>query len=208
MELSSEYRRNRYPKDIVPKPCEKRDPNKNPLDTRKWNATESTINFNFSNLVKKIKKHLTEQFPGLTPEQASYKTKESLKSFTLNNQFFHYESIPNTLGGVRWFVLCPKCKKRSLKLYLPKAKDRESLYLCKDCHKLKPSSMLLGGRSKYKHITRPLKRIEQIKKKLLNKKTNIEEVDKLFKELDKIEKKLSESAEYRLWKFKKEHKRT
>lgn len=208
MELSSEYRRNRYPKDIAPKPCEKRDPNKNPLDTRKWNATESTINFNFSNLVKKIKKHLTEQFPGLTPEQASYKTKESLKSFTLNNQFFHYESIPNTLGGVRWFVLCPKCKKRSLKLYLPKAKDRESLYLCKDCHKLKPSSMLLGGRSKYKHITRPLKRIEQIKKKLLNKKTNIEEVDKLFKELDKIEKKLSESAEYRLWKFKKEHKRT
>jgi hypothetical protein len=138
----------------------------------------------------------------------NYKIKESLKLFSINNQYFEYGAIPNTLGGLRWFILCPKCGKKSLKLFLPKLEDREPLYLCKDCHKLKPNSMLLFNNKKYAHITRPLSRMEKIKKQLLRKKNmNPEELDKLFKEYDRIEQRLITSPEYRLWMFKKEHGR-
>jgi hypothetical protein len=211
MELSSEFRRRKYPKDIVPKNEVKRvrrvrTPQQ---DNRKWAPIESTISFNFNNLLKRVREHLEGQYPEATREQITYKIGDSLKTFSINNQVFNYEAVPNTLGGVRWFVLCPECSKKSLKLFLPKLPDREPLYLCKDCHRLKPSSMLLYNNKKYKHITRPLNRLDKIKKKLLcRKKLSTEEVEALFKEYDKIEEKLVNSPEYRLWKFKREHGRS
>jgi len=174
-------------------------------DTRKWIATESAVSFNFSKLVKKIKNHIKKVLPKASPEEVSEKIGENLKIFTINNQYFEYSNIPNELGGVRWFVLCPRCKKNSLKLFLPKVIDRDQLYLCKACHKLKPYSMLLGNRKKYKEITRPLKRLEYIKKKLLKKNLSIDEAENLMEEYEEIEKKLGNSKEYRLWKFKREH---
>ncbi len=220
MELSSEFRRKRYPKDITPKvkvrkpkiievPEEPEECAISEEDTRKWAAIESTVCFTFNNLLKKVKTFLKKQYPHASVDMINYQLKESLKLFSINNQFFEYDAIPNTLGGLRWFILCPKCGKKSLKLFLPKLDDREPLYLCKDCHKLKPNSMLLCNNKKYAHITRPLSRMEKIKKQLLRKKNmNPEELEKLFKEYDRIEQRLITSPEYRLWMFKKEHGRT
>jgi len=226
MELSNEFRRKKYSTGDVTIPIETANTKKannnaivdNPSktysthkiiygkeDTRRWIANESAVSFNFNKLVKKIKGHIKKRFPEASPQEITEKIGENLKIFTINNQFFEYSNIPNELGGVRWFVLCPQCKKKSLKLFLPKAIDREQLYLCKTCHKLKPSSMLLGNRKKYKEITRPLKRLEYIKKKLLKKSLSIDEAEKLMEEYEEIEKKLGNSKEYRLWKFKKEH---
>jgi hypothetical protein len=144
----------------------------------------------------------------IIPEEINIKIGLNLEIFTLNGQTFQYTSIPNKLGGVRWFVLCPKCGQRSLKLYFPKGLDREQLYLCKNCHMLKPSSLLLGNQKKYRNVAKPLKRLEQIKKKLLRKKLKAKEAEELLEEYDKIEKKLADSPEYRLWVFKREHGRS
>lgn len=223
MELSNDFRRKRYPKDIVPifKPVEEKKEEKEEVvkekpvrtitntDRRKWAATESSISFNFGNLLKKVKKHINEQFPNDTQEQILVRISESLKTFSINDQVFEYvyRAIPKTYGGVRWYVLCPKCKKHVLKLFLPRLRDREPLYLCKYCHKLKPSSLILGTSKRYKSVTRPLNRLEQIKKKLLHKKLKIEEAEALLKEYERIEQKLAESPEYKLWLFKNEHGR-
>lgn len=210
MELSNEFRRRNYPREIVPKvkvgsPIKPRGSCTNERDTRKWAAIESTICFTFNNLRKKLKQYLKKQYPKDSTEMINHKIKESLKLFSINNQVFEYDAIPNTLGGLRWFVLCPKCGRMSLKLFLPKLEDREPLYLCKDCHKLKPSSMLLCNSKKYAHITKPIARMEKIKKLLLKRKNMApEDVESLFREYDKIEQRLVTSPEYRLWMFKKD----
>jgi hypothetical protein len=174
-------------------------------DKRRWAATEATISFDFNNLVDKVKKHIKAHFSDSSPEEITQRIGINLKVFTINEQLFEYTSIPNKLGGVRWFVLCPKCGRKSQKLYLPKLSNREPLYLCRWCHKLKPSSLLFGNQKKYTEVARPLKRLERIKKRLLKKKLRTKEVAELLEEYDEIEKKLVDSPEYRLWKFKKEH---
>jgi|WetSurMetagenome_2_1015567.scaffolds.fasta_scaffold392899_2 hypothetical protein len=207
MELSNEYRRRNYPitpSDQVGSATATESVTK---DKRKWAATESCVSFNFNNLLKKVKQQIKAEYPKATNEEINERIGRSLLLFTINEQTFKYLAIPNTLGGLRWFVCCPKCGKRSLRLFLPKNKDREPLYLCKDCHKLKPTSLLSGGCKKYKRVTRPLKRLEVITKKLLRKKISASEAEKLLEEYDRIEKKLADSPEYRLWKFKKEHGR-
>lgn len=210
MDLSNDYRRRRYPVEIVADPTKVPTPEKVSRSKKarcKWAATESSVSFNFDNLVKKVKEHIKEQFPKLMPDDINIKIGLNLKIFSLNDQTFEYTSVPNNFGGVRWFVLCPKCGKKSHKLYLPKGKDREQRYLCRYCHKLKPSSLLLGKQKKYKNVAKPLKRLEQIKKKLLHKKIKAIEAEELLEEYDRIEKKLADSPEYRLWVFKKEHGR-
>jgi len=183
-------------------------PKKAGRSKRKWVATESSVSFNFNNLVKKVKDHLKEQYPDASAEEITLMTGKNLEVFMINDQLFKYTSTPNKLGGVRWYVICPKCKKRSLKLYLPKIAGRDPLYLCKMCHKLKPSSLLFGNRKRYKDVTRPLKKLEQVKRMLLKKKLKPKEVEDLLAEYARIEKKLADSPEYRLWKFKKEHGRS
>jgi hypothetical protein len=220
MELSNEYRRKRYPANIAVSPStddaakssEPRLPVKKPVrakttDKRRWASTEATISFDFNNLVEKVKKHIKDNFPELSSEEIIQRIGHNLQVFTINNQKFEYTNIPNKLGGVRWFVLCPKCGKKSQKLFLPKNRDREPLYLCRWCHKLKPSSLLLGKQKRYTEVAKPLKRLEYIKKRLLNKRLRTKEVEELLEEFACIEKKLADSPEYRLWKFKKEYGR-
>jgi hypothetical protein len=222
MELVNKYRKNKYntPKPsgvqkatqptqklIIPDPAIEPIPAQEGEDKRKWEATESAIAFNFCNLVKKIKAHIEEQYPRDTVENINKRIGRNLKFFTINEQYFHYTSIPNYLGGERWYVLCPKCGKKSLKLYLPKSLDRLPKYLCKECHRLKPSSLLLGNRRKYRVVTKPLKRLDIIKKKLLHQRLTPKEADELLEEYVDLENKLVSSPEYRLWKFKKEHGR-
>jgi hypothetical protein len=175
------------------------------VDSRKWLATESAICFNFCSLVKKIKTHVKKASPRGTPEEVDIKVTLNLEVFTLNNQKFKYESFPNGLGGLRWYILCPKCGKKSLKLFLSKAPDREPLYLCKECHRLKPRSLIYCNRDKYIKIERPLSKLERIKKKLLKRGLDPKEANSLLAEYESIEKKLIESREYKIYKFKKEH---
>jgi hypothetical protein len=210
MELSNEYRRKRYPKDIVAKPAIVKVSEKTPVkvkikDKRKWAATEATISFNFIAMVDKVKTHVKANFSESSPEEIITIIGNNLKAFTINDQIFEYINVPNNFGGVRWFVLCPKCGRKSQRLYLPKSRDREPIYLCRWCHKLKPTSLLLGNQKKYTDVAKPLKRLELIKKRLLQKKLRDEEILKLLGEYDQIEKKLADSPIYLLWKFKREH---
>jgi hypothetical protein len=206
MNLSNDYREKRYIANKIPRVVpEKLIYPKDPVDRRKYIATESAVAFNFLNLVKKIRAHLKELFPNASGDALTVKIGISLNEFTINNQLFKYTSLPNGFGGSRWYVLCPRCGKRSSKLYLPKARDREPLYLCNVCHKLKPSSLLLGNQKKYKEITKPLKRLESIKKRLLKKTLSTKVAGELLDEYTKLEKQLADTPEYKLWKFKKEH---
>lgn len=173
---------------------------------RKWEATEAAISFNFSALVRKIKNDILRENRGIPRDVLSEKIYENLKEFTLNEQTFEYTSVGKlSYGGARWYILCPKCKKPSNKLYLPKLPDREQLYLCQKCHMLKPSSLLYEGNKKYQIFTKPLKQLEKIRKKLLKRGITMTEAKQLLEEHEQIEKQLSNTPEYRLWKFHQEH---
>jgi len=175
-------------------------------DNVRYASTESTVCFTFSNFIKKVKEEVRKKFPDVFGEEYRKIVYKSLKDFTINDQIFDYISNPNYLGGVRWFVKCPDCSRPCLKLYLPnKHKNREQRYLCQHCHKLKNSSLLLGSTSKYKKILKPLKRLENIKKKLLKKNIHTIEAVPLLDEFQQIERELQNSPDYRLWKFQREH---
>jgi hypothetical protein len=200
------------------------------MNKTKFTPSESTTSFSFSELCLRIKKELKEKYhkltdeqikeiyPNITEEQLELKEytvpedvlhtmiSRSLKKFILNNQIFEYKSKRNHLGGYRWYVICPKCKKSCLKLFLPnKNKNKEQLYLCKDCHELKNSSSLLGATNKYKKVVKPLKQLEAIKIKLLKRNMNPDKARELLLEYEQIERELSASPEYRLWRFQREH---
>lgn len=192
--------------------------------------SESATSFCFSELCSKLKKEIKEKYakltdeqiisiyPSVTKEQLEAKEKmipeeilremmhKSLKKFTLNNQVFEYKSNKNHLGGYRWYVLCPKCKTTCLKLFLPnRYKEKEQLYLCKNCHELKNSSSLIGATNKYKMVIKPLKKLEVLKAKLLKKSIKQEKAKKLLLEYEQIERELSTNPEYKLWKFQRDH---
>jgi hypothetical protein len=197
--------------------------------SKKYKSSESTTSFVFSELFLNLKKDLKEKYSKLSdeqiksiypeateeqlknknliPEEILYKMMcISLKKFTLNDQTFEYSARKNYLGGYRWYVLCPKCKTKCLKLFLPnKYEEKEQLYLCKECHELKNSSLLEGSTKEYKKVLKPLKKLESIKIKLLKKNMRPEKAEELLLEYEKIERELAPSIEYRLWKFKQEH---
>ncbi|MBD3261257.1 MAG: hypothetical protein GF334_06165 [Candidatus Altiarchaeales archaeon] len=172
----------------------------------KYVSIESTTCFSFGNLVRKVKAEIRKKFPNAHDKEFEKLIYNSLRTFTLNGQEFDYEASPNHLGGVRWYVKCPKCGSPRLKLYLPsKYKDREQLYLCQACHKLKNHSLLLGTSKKYKKVIRPLIRLEKIRRILLRKSMTPEKAKPYLEEYERIEKDLAVSPEYRLWKFQREH---
>jgi hypothetical protein len=91
-------------------------------------------------------------------------------------------------------------------MYLPTGyKEKEQLYLCKLCHKLKNSSLILGDSKKYVKVYRPLRQLEKIKKLLLKRGMTPEKAQPFLEKYHKIESELAVSPEYRLWKFQKEH---
>ena len=173
---------------------------------RKYVSIESTTCFTFGNLMRKVKAEIRRKFTDSHGKDLEKLIYNSLRVFTMNGQVFDYESNPNHLGGVRWYVKCPKCGKRCLKLYLPsKYKDREQLYLCQDCHQLKNHSLLLGTSKKYKKVIKPLIRLEKIRRVLLRRHMTPEKAKPYLNEYERIEQDLAVSPEYRLWKFQKEH---
>jgi hypothetical protein len=174
---------------------------------RKYLAVESTASFSFGTLIQKIKSELRNRFPELSSEDEEFSRLmlKNLKAFKLSDQSFDYTKQNNYLGGVRWFVLCPDCHKKSIKLYLPKDTSRVQKYLCKRCHQLKNTSALLGPTVRYQKVIRPLKQLEKIRKLLLKKNMTPEKAKFLLDAYDRIEEELKSSSEYRLWKFQQEH---
>lgn len=176
------------------------------MDKRKWVSVESTTCFNFENLLTKIKKNLKDRLEGKNVFDFYKLVEDSLKTFNLNGQTFEYKRKANNFGGYRWFIICPKCKKPSLKLFLPsRHADREQRYLCKICHKLKNSSLLLGNTKKYKKVIKPLKKLEKLRAQLLKRGLTPERAKPILDEYEQIEKELASSPEYRLYKFQKEY---
>jgi len=172
----------------------------------KFVSVESTTCFSFSNLVKKVKKEIRKKFPDESGEEYEKLMLQSLRAFKINDQTFDYESINTNLGGIRWYVKCPKCGKPCIKLYLPSQyKNREQKYLCKTCHRLKNISLLIGPTKRYREVVRPLRQLEKIKKQLLGKNMTPERASPLLDEYERIERNLVTSPAYRLWKFQKEN---
>ena len=179
---------------------------KNVRDTRKWLSVESTTCFNFYNLLSKVKKNLQTRFPEIKGDPFIQLMYKSLKTFKLGEQIFEYSFLRNNLGGVKWYIKCPKCGRDSYKLYLPtKSNDREQSYLSMKCHKLKHASSILGNSKRYLKVVKPLKELEKIRAKLLKRNISNDKAKELLDEYERIEKELASSSEYRLWRFQKEH---
>ena len=169
-------------------------------------TVESCSQIKILDLQKSIKKKLATDYPDITSEQQQEITLNELKKFTVNGQTFEYSCQPSHLGGVRWFFLCPKCGHNAYKLVLPPPlSDRERLYLCKECHKLKNQSALMGQSTMYQMVTRPMKRLKQIEDKIAVGHLGRDRVKDLLDEYDRIEEELKSSPEYRLYMFKKNH---
>jgi hypothetical protein len=134
-------------------------------------------------------------------------TLKKLNEFTANNQSFEYEPIENYLGGYRWFFKCPKCKKRSTKLFLPpkELSLRTQKYYCKNCHKLKNQSALQGQNNIFRKVTRPLKRLKDIEDKIARGHLTKDKIQILLDEYEGIEDQLRNSPEYRLYTFRLKH---
>lgn len=170
--------------------------------TIKYEASESAKCFSFSNLIGKVKTELKEKHPGISNEILFGLVTKSLSTFKLNGQTFEYSSQDNYLGGNRWYIKCPMCGDKCLKLFLPdNLEGRQPLYACKECHKLKNTSAILGTTSKYLNVIKPLKRLEGLKKQLLKKTMKPWRAQELIEEYERIERSLESSPEYRHWKF-------
>lgn len=173
---------------------------------KRYGSVESTTCFSFDDLLKRVKKDIKEKYPDINNEEFHDLIYKSMKSFKLNNQTFDYMSKESNLGGKRWYVKCPECGKPCLKLYLPtQHKDREQIYKCQVCHRLKNMSVLLGASSKYKKVVKPMKQLERLRSQILKKSMTPAKAAPLLEEYERIEKELSSSPEYRLWKFQKKH---
>jgi len=169
-------------------------------------TVEKCTSININSLQKTIRKINRRDYPDSTVEEAYTHTQDELKKFSVNDQVFEYEALQNHLGGHRWFFLCPKCKSRASKLFLPpEGTNREPRYLCKACHKLKNQSALQGQNNMYRMVTKPLKRMKEIQNKIQRGHLKSSKVQELLKEHDDIEKNLKDSPEYKLYVFKKKH---
>ena len=174
---------------------------------RKWEAQETCVCFNFTNLLRNVRSEVQTRIDrGKEAERYREEIHSGLRAYEINNQQFTFSTIPNKLGGVRWFVHCPKCNCRTMRLYLPtKFPDREQQYLCSRCHHLMQTSLLKGKSKNYKTIIRPLKRMQKLKDILMNGRHTPAQAHPILEEYERLEKDLKDTPEYRLWKFKVEH---
>jgi hypothetical protein len=170
-------------------------------------TVESCTSICVNTLQKTIKRIIDRDYPEADQDEIYSYTLAELRKFTVNGQYFEYSAQSNYLGGHRWFFLCPKCKNRANKLFLPPAgsRNKESKYLCKICHKLKNQSALMGQNHMYRKVTRPLKRLKEIEDKIARGHLKTDKVQDLLNEYEQLEKQLKESPEFRLYSFKKKH---
>lgn len=170
-------------------------------------TVENCKSVNINTLQKTIKRNINRDYPESTQQEIYDLTFAELNKFHANDQNFKYEAIENYLGGFRWFFLCPKCDRRCTKLFLPPVEltIKVQKFYCKYCHKLKNQSALQGQNNMYRKVTKPLKRMKEIEKKIARGHLTADKVQELLNEYELIEKELRRSPEYRLYKFKMTH---
>ena len=180
---------------------------------RKYSSTESASFINISAVVQRIKKHIIKSDPDLPktadgrPLRSSSvlkaKMAEAMKSFEADGQRFEFVQSPNKLGGTRWYVLCPGCGNKYLKMYKPILETgKEQIFKCADCHKLKSPSALFGPTPKYREVIRPIRRMEKIKEIIkTNKKLTDAQTVELLDEYEALKLGLEKSLIYRKIKF-------
>jgi len=177
------------------------------MGAAKYVSIDTAKCFSFSNLINKVKTELKKKNPNISDDAFVDLMNRSLSTFRLNGQSFTYEIQKNHLGGFRWYINCPKCNTKSLKLYLPDTiEDREHIYACKKCHHLKNTSALMGATNKYQKVVKPLKRLEALKIQLMKKSMTPARAQVLIDEYELIERSLESSKEYRHWKFQQRFK--
>jgi hypothetical protein len=169
-------------------------------------STEQCSSLSICALQKAIRRSIDRDFPESREEELYNHTENELKKFTINEQTFEYSSIKNKLGGHRWFFMCPKCKSRAGKLFLPpEGSTLEHKYYCKECHGLKNQSVLMGSNKIYKKVIKPLKRLRAIENKISKGYLPNDSIQALLNEHETIENSLKSSTEYRVYLFKKKH---
>jgi hypothetical protein len=169
-------------------------------------TVESCSSIDVNTLQSTIKRIIRREYPESTKEEALAHTTNELRKFSVDGQFFEYTNLKNYLGGFRWFFLCPKCKKKANKLFLPPlGSKKEHVYACKACHKLKNQSAIMGQNSMYKMVTRPLKRMKIIEDRVARGHLPAERIQELLNEYETLEAQLKDSPEFRLFSFKKKH---
>jgi len=181
---------------------------------RMYSSVDSAHCLKVQNLIQRLKEYLIDNDDSIprdpkdrknnSPEANSLINKigEELENFEIDGQKFTFSNNPNKLGGVRWYVQCPKCGKTSLKLYKPvKEGNKDQKYYCKSCHMLKSPSALHGPTKVYREVLRPLKRLEKIRQELDKKYLTEDKKRSLLDEHDKIRAELSKSTEYRHYKY-------
>lgn len=168
---------------------------------------EMCVCFNFATLFKNIQEELNNRRRDCWSDEYIDEFMRNLSSFSLNGQKFDFTSMDLPFGGKKFFVLCPRCRQKKRKLYLPnRYEDREQRYLCPKCHTLATMVTLKCKSPKYRSIVKPLRRMQWLKEKLLKDSITPEKAAPLLKEYEAIESSLKNSPEYRLWKFNMEHR--
>jgi len=173
---------------------------------RKYRPIEMCVCLNFQRLISNVRDGVIAKTGKQGGPEYREEIRRNLELFEMNGQKFKYFFSEKGFGGGSWFVICPKCGKPKNRLYLPnKFDDREQLYLCQDCHLLRPLCVMSGKSTTYRKIIKPLKRMQAIKEMITNRKLSTERSARLVDEYEKLEKDLKASKEYRVWKFKTEH---
>jgi hypothetical protein len=155
-----------------------------------------------------IRKEIRKSHPEATHQEVFDMTGSELVRFSANDQFFTYTQVTNKMGGYRWFFKCPKCGSRVGKLFLPPFNlTHEHVYACKECHKLKNQSALMGQSKIYMKVIRPLKRMQDIENKLQRGYLSSDKIKELLDEYDILDKDVKSCQEYRLYMFRKRHEK-
>ncbi len=162
----------------------------------KYKSIETAKCISINKLVKNTKESILKNptYKEFSIEEIYKITLDRLNSITIEGQNFQFESVPNRLGGYRWFVKCPDCGKKVLKLYTTKDKNQ---YLCKECQNLKSPSSLYGSTTRYKEVIKPMLKMEKIKEKLKTSKISERKTNDLLDEYDRLNNKWKSSTLYR-----------
>lgn len=167
----------------------------------KYSSVESAHCLKVQNIVNAIKNSALEKDPSLSADDLQAIVKSQILNFQINQQKFKFSSSENHLGGHRWYMHCPECGKKSLKLYKPEESEEKDVYLCKECHNLKSPSSLHGPTKMYREVIRPLRRMKKIRE-LLDRPISSKKATSLVEEYEALEKHLKSSDQYKIYKFK------
>jgi len=167
----------------------------------KYSSVESAHCLKVQNIVNAIKDSASEKNPDISSDDLQTIVKGQIKNFQIHKQKFKFSSTENHLGGNRWYMHCPECDRKSLKLYKPDNGEESEKYLCKDCHNLKSPSSLHGPTKMYREVIRPLRRMKKIRE-MLDRPISSKKATTLVEEYEGLERHLKSSDQYKIYKFK------